>query len=103
MDEIYKALNVIMASQNLLLYPSLVRQCGENDDEGGDDGDDTDDDIFFGDDLHYPGLIINITHNFHGCGNSVKKVSGPIGRQRFGFSRVKYANTTLEIVWIMCD
>ena len=78
MDEIYKALNVIMASQNLLLYPSLVRQCGENDDEGGDDGDDTDDDVFFGDDLHYPGLIINITHNFHGCENSVTKVSGPI-------------------------
>ena len=35
--EIYKALNVIMAFHNLLLYPTLVRQCG--DDEYGDDTD----------------------------------------------------------------
>ena len=79
--EIYKALNVIMAFHNLLLYPTLVRQCGDDDEEGGDgggdDGDDTDDDVYFGEYLHYPGLIIK-THNFHSCRNSVTKVSGPI-------------------------
>ena len=43
----------------------------------GDDGDETDDDVYFGEYLHYPGLIIK-THNFHSCRNSVTKVSGPI-------------------------
>ena len=84
MVEIYKALNVIMAFHILLLYPTLVRQCGDDDVEGGDggngsgdDGDDTDDDVYFGEYLHYPGLIIK-AHNFHSCGNFVTKVSGPI-------------------------
>ena len=40
MVEIYKALNVIMAFHILLLYPTLVRQCGDDDDDGGDDGED---------------------------------------------------------------
>ena len=43
----------------------------------GDDGDDSDDGVYFGEYLNYPGLIIK-THNFHSCGNSVTKVSGPI-------------------------
>ena len=77
MVEIYKALNVIMAFHILLLYPALVRQCGDDDDEGGDDGDDTDDGVYFGEYLHYPGLLIR-TYNFHSRGNSVTKVSGPI-------------------------
>ena len=80
MVEIYKALNVIMAFHILLLYPTLVRQCGDDDDDGGDDdggGDDTDDGVYFGEYLHYPGLLIR-TYNFHSRGNSVTKVSGPI-------------------------
>ena len=69
-----------MASHILLLYPNLVRQSGDDDDEdggSGDDGDDTDDGVYFGEYLHYHGLLIK-THNFHSCGNSVTKVSGPI-------------------------
>ena len=48
MIEIYNALNVIMASHNLLLYPTLIRQCGDDDDEGGDE----DDGVYFGDYLN---------------------------------------------------
>ena len=70
-------------SSYILLWSDSVVTGDDEGGEGGDgcndgdDGDETDDDVYFGEYLHYPGLIIK-AHNFHSCGNCVTKVSGPI-------------------------
>ena len=67
-------------SSYILLWSDSVVTGDDEGGEGGgsgDDGDDTDDDVYFGEYLHYPALIIK-TQNSRSCGNSVTKVSGPI-------------------------